>query len=244
MKRPVLVLLTALSCGACVTEYNGEHRSDLIRKMMTSTVQIFDVREDGGNRAASGIVLGPGVKPGQLLILTTKHFLEPATNHDIRVMGPLRRKKVKAEVVAIGADNDMAVLAISGLELTPVKFKNEAQLGDRVWVVAFPWGRRRTVVEGIVSQINWGKKQPAEVLIEGPVSLVDAPVSYGTSGGGVYDAGNGALLGIVRGYRSAELAVPGSDAAVIKIPVAGETTVISTSEILQFLEVQKIKVGN
>ena len=28
-------------------------------------------------------------------------------------------------------------------------------LGDDIWVVAFPWGRRRTVVTGVVSQIAW-----------------------------------------------------------------------------------------
>ena len=45
------------------------------------------------------------------------------------------------------------------------------------------------------------EEQHTEVPIEGPVKLVDAPVSYGTSGGGVYDATTGGLLGLVRGYR-------------------------------------------
>ena len=33
------------------------------------------------------------------------------------------------------------------------RLRQEAFLGDEVWVVAFPWGRRRTVVKGVVSQI-------------------------------------------------------------------------------------------
>ena len=70
---------------------------------------------------------------------------------------------------------------------------------------------------------------------EGPVGLIDAAVSYGTSGGGVFDGESGRLVGIVRGYRTAKLAMPGNDAAPLEFPIAGETTVIPTSDILCLL---------
>jgi len=240
--RRVILSLVVAGLSACVTTDQDNSRARVLSQTLTSTVQIFDIRQDGGNRAGSGVALGPGTELGQTLILTTKHFLEPITNHTAYVMDPLRTKKVNAQVVAISADSDLAILSVSGLSLTPVVFKSEAQLGDEVWVVAFPWGRRRTVVSGIVSQISWGKDQPSEVPIKGAVSLIDASVSYGTSGGGVFDANDGGLHGIVSGYRSAELSLPGNKEVSIKLPVAGETTVIATTEILRFLKSEKIEI--
>jgi S1-C subfamily serine protease len=241
MKWFTLVALAA-SLSACVTAHQADSRAHVISQTLTSTVQLFDVRKDGAHRAGSGVVLGPARNPDLTLILTTKHLLTPIMEQTIMVMDPLWRKQVIATIVAISDEYDLALLEVGGdLTLTPVAFKTRARLGDPIWVVAFPWGRRRTIVSGVVSQIDWDEQRHTEVPIEGAVKLVDAPVSYGTSGGGVYDAATGALLGLVRGYRSAELAVPGSESAVLKIPVAGETTVVSTEDIRRFLETQDLE---
>lgn len=225
---------------ACTTLSGPDHRARVIAHTLTSTVQLFDLREGDIQRAGSGIVLGPAAGSDDTLILTTRHFLEPLTEQTILVVDPLRRKQEKARIVAVSEGSDLAIVAVSDLKLTPVSFKGEARLGDPVWVVAFPWGRRRTVVSGVVSQVAWGKNDPDAVPIEGPVKLIDAAVSYGTSGGGVYDANDGTLLGIVRSYRSAELSLPGNDEPTLKIPVAGETTVVSTQDIYAFLKAQKL----
>ena len=234
------VLAAALS--ACVTAHQADSRTHVINQTLTSTVQLFDLRKDGAHRAGSGVVLGPARNPDFTLVLTTKHLLTPVIEQTVMVMDPLWRKQVIAKIVAISDEHDLALLEVGGgLTLTPVAFKTRARLGDPIWVVAFPWGRRRTIVSGVVSQIAWDKGEHSEVPIEGPVKLVDAPVSYGTSGGGIYDATTGGLLGLVRGYRSAELAVPGSESAVLKIPVAGETTVVSTEDIHRFLKAQNLE---
>jgi serine protease Do len=236
----IAVLGAALS--ACVTAHQADSRTHVISQTLTSTVQLFDIRKDGAHRAGSGVVLGRGRNPDFTLILTTKHLLTPVIEQTIMVMDPLWRKQIIAKIVTISDEHDLALLEVGGnLNLTPVAFKARARLGDSIWVVAFPWGRRRTIVSGVVSQITWDKGKHSEVPIEGPVKLVDAPVSYGTSGGGIYDAATGRLLGLVRGYRSAELAVPGSESAVLKIPVAGETTVVSTEDIHRFLKAQNLE---
>lgn len=241
MKWLVLAVLAA-SLSACATAHQADSRAHVISQTLTSTVQLFDVRKDGAHRAGSGVVLGRARNPEFTLILTTKHLLTPIIEQTIMVMDPLWRKQVTATIVAISDEYDLALLEVGGdLTLTPVAFKTQARLGDPIWVVAFPWGRRRTIVSGVVSQIAWGEERHTEVPIEGPVKLVDAPVSYGTSGGGIYDATTGGLLGLVRGYRSAELAVPGSESAVLKIPVAGETTVVSTEDIRRFLKAQNLE---
>ena len=138
------------------------------------------------------------------------------------------------KILIVDAKHDIAILEASGLEASPVKLKASARLGDNVWVVSFPWGRRGTVVNGFVSQIA-GDQGSALLPIEGPVGLIDAAVSYGTSGGGVFDGGTGRLVGIVRGYRTAKLALPGGQAQSLAFPISGETTVIPTSHVLCLL---------
>jgi hypothetical protein len=51
----------------------------------------------------------------------------------------------------------------------------------------------------------------------------------------VFDAETGALVGIVEGYRTAQIATPGSPDRVLQLPVPGETTVIPCRMILEFL---------
>ena len=105
----------------------------------------------------------------------------------------------------------------------------ETSLGDEILVVAFPWGQRFTVVRGIVSQVA------SLSDITGPARMVSASVSYGSSGGGVFDAQTGELVGIVEGYRIAKVAIPEMKERVLEMPVAGETTLISASAIFRFL---------
>ena len=65
--------------------------------------------------------------------------------------------------------------------------------------------------------------------------MVDASVSYGSSGGGVFDGETGALLGIVEGYRTEQMALPDRPERTLQLPVAGETLVIPARSILDFL---------
>src|SRR5262249_10109418 len=69
-----------------------------------------------------------------------------------------------------------------------------------------------------------------------PRLMVDASVSYGASGGGVYSAETGELVGIIEGYRTARVSFqvdnhPGQ----IDVPVPGETYVVSLAQIRRFL---------
>ena len=89
-------------------------------------------------------------------------------------------------------------------------------------------------MKGAVSQIAAQPSIEDPFSISGPVALVDATVSYGMSGGGVFDERSGLLVGLVRGYRTAHLSLSSEDAP-LKLPIAGETTVISTRDIVCFL---------
>jgi S1-C subfamily serine protease len=190
--RPLTVCLLAFGCASAV---GVSDRGEVIRNILPSAVQLRAEREGGGRRAASGVVLASDSGSARSWVLTTRHFLNPPSPQQVYVSTPRRKGPFKASIAAVSPDMDIAVLEVEGIVLQAVKFKEIVQLGDEVWVVAFPWGRRQTVVSGVVSQIV--AEEGTEV--EGPARMVDASVSYGASGGGVFDAMTGELVGIVEG---------------------------------------------
>ena len=110
-------------------------------------------------------------------------------------------------MVSLSPDVDLALLEVETTDIPVAALKPAAQLGDEVWVVAFPRGRRATLVSGVISQLA------QDGVVEGAAAMVDAPVSYGASGGGVFDPSTGHLVGIVEGYRTARVKVTGSPGA-------------------------------
>jgi S1-C subfamily serine protease len=204
-------------------------QESIIARSLAASVQLHVDREGGVRRWGSGVVL---TRDGdrRTLILTAAHLVVPAVSQTVHATTPGGGRS-EAAIVAIDETADVAVLAAEDLAATPIALQDTVGLGDNVWVVSFPWGRRGTVVSGVVSQIEAGDAADTNLPISGPVSLIDAAVSYGTSGGGVFDARTGLLVGIVRGYRTAKLSLPGAPAQTLDLPIAGETTVISTATI-------------
>ena len=232
MSSRCLAVALGVLLSACASTPGGPERSEVIRRFLPSTVQLRSERSEGARRAASGIVLASDPASARSWILTTRHFLDPVGRQDVYVSVAGRKGRVKAEVSAVAKDIDLAVVEVRGMTLAPVKLKEVVRLGDEVWVAAFPWGRQLTVVSGVVSQL---KAEDDEAPVEGTIRMVDASVSYGSSGGGVFDAESGALVGIVEGYRTAQISSPGSPERVLQVPVPGETTVIPCRSILDFL---------
>jgi S1-C subfamily serine protease len=165
-------------------------------------------------------------------VLTAGHFLAPPAPEPIHVRTAGARERFRATVVRMDGQSDLALLLVPGLVLPPARRREVARLGDDVWVVAFPRGRQMTVTSGTVSQVGQGSETDAT---EGPVRLVDTSVSYGASGAGVFDADTGELIGVVEGYRTAQIAARDAPDRILEIPVPGETIVISAEAIRRFL---------
>jgi S1-C subfamily serine protease len=208
-------------------------KNAVIAHTLATTVQVVAERPDGARRSGSAVLVGGESGAERRFVLTAHHVLTSAGGERLSVRLP--SGPAEATVVASDPDADLALLAISGPGGPEARLQQEAYLGDEVWVVAFPWGRSRTVVKGVVSQVAAPDEEAGAPAIAGPVRLLDASISFGMSGGGVFDARTGRLLGIVRGYRAAQLSVQGSEAEPVRVPLAGETTVVSAAQIACFL---------
>ena len=236
MRRSIAGVGLAVLTAACAAQGPVAQKERVIGHALESTVQLFTERGEGVTRAGSGVLLAREAGADKMLVLTAGHLVEPPTEQTVYALSQDRSEHLPASIVAVDPDRDVALLEVEGLEGDPVTLLPQANLGDRVWVVAFPWGRERTVVSGVVSQVAWVDHDTQTTPpVGGPVRLIDASVSYGMSGGGIFSHESGALIGLVRGYRSAELSFPGTGTGSLRLPVAGETTVISAPVIQCFL---------
>jgi hypothetical protein len=233
-----LTLVTlALVIAGCAVTPQAPDRTALIRRLLESTVQLRSEREGGARRAASGVVVATDPASRRAWVVTVRHFLGPSRPQEVSARLPGQTAEVPAVVFAVSDEDlglDLAIVEIEHPGAKPVRLKSDmSSLGEDVLIVAFPWGQRLTVVGGIVSQIV---SVPGESLVSGPARMVDAPVSYGSSGGGVFDARTGELIGIVETYRTAKISIPEFKDRVIEVPVPGETVLVPAPVITRFLQ--------
>jgi S1-C subfamily serine protease len=205
--------LAAAGCGGTWSrEARPERTLDLV---LPSSVQVILEQQEGRRfRSASGVMIArrSGAAGSECFILTSGHtFAGSARGKHTFVLsrrdeGPGVR--VPASVLAVGEGDalDLALLGTKNPDCPVATIGKPARLGEAVWVVSFPWGRELSVSRGVISQVRRGGG--ARVAAAGRL-MVDAPVSYGASGGGVFRADSGELVGVVEGYSTARVAFEG-----------------------------------
>jgi serine protease Do len=232
--------LVFLLAGAGTPTLAEESRRELIRKILPSAVQIV-LEQDGTQiRSGSGVLLArPSPHAGtDCYLLTAGHLFSGLSGAEAYALlgrhrgGAGVRLRATLLVHRDTGTPDVALLRIQPADACPgAQLGSPPALGDDVVAIGFPWGKSMTLAHGMVSQVPLDGAD-AELMI-------DASVSYGASGGGVYDA-TGRLIGIVEGYRTAQVSYrdSGKDAQrhSFQIPVPGETYVVSLVEIRRFLE--------
>lgn len=235
----IYVTILAVSSGCVATRLWEPSRERVLEQILPSSVQIVLERDGQRFRSGSGVVIAARAAPQgtDCFVLTSGHTLSRRSpqDHVFVLFGRHQGTGTKAPATVLASRNtealDLALLRAPTRECVPVEFGHPPRLGDPIWVVAYPWGRNLTLVGGIVSQVNadWpGDRDTAPRLI------VDASVSYGASGGGVYDERTGRLVGLVEGYRTARVSFNG-EAQSIDVPVPGETYVVPLADIRRFL---------
>ena len=236
----IFAIIIILSTGCTIESICKPNREDVIEQIVPSSVQIVLERDGERFRSGSGVAVAARQteRGTECFVLTSGHTLSHRSDKDrVFILFGRHRSAGKKEAAVVVAQRDtgemdLALLRAPTGECIPAQFGNPPSLGDPIWVVAYPWGRNMTLVGGIVSQVNLD--QPGD-RATAPRFIVDASVSYGSSGGGVYDA-EGLLVGVVEGYRSARVSFEGNASPqYITVPVPGETYVVPLADVRRFL---------
>ena len=217
---------------------------EVIQHVLESSVQVVLERSGDRFRTGSGVVIaatadGTG---SDCLVLSSGHTfagVNPGDENETYVLFDRHHgaaTKARAQVLARreSADVDLALLRVQAPHCVPAPLGRPPALGDRIWIVGFPWGRQIRLIGGMVSEVNLDDHGN---LLAGASMVVDASVAYGMSGGGVFDARSGRLVGLIEGYGTAR--VPFGQKPTLQyidVPVPGETYVTSLATIEVFLQ--------
>lgn len=127
----------------------------------------------------SGVVIGPQ------RVITNCHVIERAIGVNVRSAA----SEFKATSGTSDTYLDLCVLQVEGLPAPEVKrgSAKDLQVGQTVYAIGAPQGLDRTLSQGLISAL---RETPDGTLIQ-----TSAPISPGSSGGGLFDA-EGRLIGI------------------------------------------------
>jgi serine protease Do len=238
------VLLLATGCALSRPSLPAT-KSEVVQRVLPSVVELLYERDEVAVRYASGVVVGsepPGAggRPASW-ILTSAHAVGgPSVARAALVIRYQDAAHVahRATGVVEATDdvNDLALVRVDGVRLpaAPIGDATGVQLADEVVVIGAPFGRGLSVSSGIVSQLE--TRQPDGRPTREALLKVDAPVGYGSSGGGVFQVRTGRLVGVVEGYRTATVSLKLAGAPYsFQVPMPGETFVVHAAEIRRFL---------
>lgn len=216
-------------------------RKEIARKVMPASVRVFLDSNGEVRRSGTGVVIANEVSAtgSGSYVLTNAHVIDDRGMQSPRARVVVERGadafEYDAEFVAAGTipEMDLALLKLPGVMLDAVELADDAavETGDDVLVVASPFGRGLTLSGGMVSQVEYDKKLRSPRTIK-----TDAAVGYGSSGGGIFSATDGKLLGIIEGYRTTKVgfAVAQQDYS-FDLPMPGETFAAPAAKIRRFI---------
>jgi hypothetical protein len=166
---------------------------DVFSKVSKSIAQI---RATGNDRGAqgSGVVIDSGV------VVTNCHVVADASQIAVKVGGEVYDARIKVA----DREFDLCSLSVDGLT-APAVFvaSGEWRVGQRVFAIGSPYGLDLTLSEGLISSLRETSR--------GNLIQTTAPISPGSSGGGLFNT-SGQLIGIVtfqhRSGQNLNFAVP------------------------------------
>ncbi len=149
---------------------------------LSGSVALVVVADGNGNplRSGSGVVIDAGA------LITNCHVIKGSSQIKVKVAG----KVYDASPYTTDEVFDLCRLNVTGLSATPVSMGSVGTLrtGQKVYALGAPHGLELTISDGIVSSL---RETPTGTYIQ-----TTAPISPGSSGGGLFTAG-GKLVGVV-----------------------------------------------
>ncbi len=159
----------------------------LFEKVSRSVVLVLNQGERGLQATGSGVVVGPQ------RIVTNCHVLRRAKQVEVK----LGNARYGTQLLYPDVERDLCMLEVKdlaapALDIAPL---TGVRVGQKVYAVGAPRGLELTLSDGLVSSIRTVKGN--DQLIQ-----TSAPISHGSSGGGLFDEG-GRLVGITSGVIEA-----------------------------------------
>jgi Do/DeqQ family serine protease len=168
--------------------------------------RFFNLQQQGPiERETQATGSGVIVDAAQGYVLTNAHVVENATSIEVTTKD---NRQFKARLIGRDPETDVAVLQISGGNLTavPMGDSDRLQVGDFVLAVGNPFGLGQTVTSGIISALG-----RTGLGIEGYEDFIqtDASINPGNSGGPLVD-----LQGRIVGINTAIVAPSGTNVGI------------------------------
>jgi serine protease Do len=159
----------------------GRSAEELFAQLAPSTAMVLATNKNSGRTAqGSGVVIEPGT------LITNCHVTSGSSDIEVRIGGQVH----SARVDTADEEFDLCRLSVSGMTAPSVAIADVATLrtGQRVLALGAPKGLELTVSEGIISSLR--------EVPEGNIIQTTAPISPGSSGGGLFNSA-GELVGII-----------------------------------------------
>ena len=180
--------------------------ADVFAKAAPSIVLVYALDEHARPFSqGSGVLVAPGY------IATNCHVLGDATVAAV-VEANTDKKPITAEIAGRESERDLCLLEIKSFSrplesrAATIRGLRDLKVGAAVYAVGSPKGLELSLTSGIVSQF---RRREGE---ETPVIQTDAAITFGSSGGGLFDE-NGDLVGVttsgIKGGVGFNFAVPG-----------------------------------
>lgn len=163
--------------------YSGSASSSPDKVFATLEKSVFVVEAYGADGKL--ISQGSAITTGPEEVVTNCHVLEESAKVRLTQLGNVFPASLKAEDRA----RDLCLLTVKDLNSPAIQVRSSDKLriGERVYAIGAPLGFELTFSEGLVSSL---RKAEGGFLIQ-----TTAPISPGSSGGGLFDA-EGNLIGI------------------------------------------------
>ncbi len=175
------------------------------------------------------IAIGSGVVIKNDQVVTNCHVIRKSDN--VFIKG--KDKWLNAQVIKGDKSIDLCVLSVPKLNGEPVVIsKKNLEIGEQVFAIGNPEGLEKTLSEGLVSSFRKFAKNVNAIQIT-------APITFGSSGGGLFDA-MGHLVGITTmGLPNGNLnfAMPIAYLDILPIVNSGNITNKKDTEILDGIKI-------
>jgi S1-C subfamily serine protease len=159
---------------------------DLFKQTAPSIYLIMAAKDDAAFKERKGVYEGSAVAITQNLALTNCHIVKGRS----KLILIQKRQRDTATVVASDPRTDRCIIQPQSIQLHPiasVRAYRDLAVGEKVYTIGNPSGLASTLSEGIISGL---RTQHGVRYVQ-----TSAPISPGSSGGGLFDE-RGNLLGI------------------------------------------------